>query len=59
MAELYDEETLLSDSNAKPIEVVPEMLDYEFVATCESADELRAVLKALKSGTFNFGLTWI
>ena len=59
MAELYDEETLLSDSNTKPIEVVSEMLDYEFVADCELANELRAVLKALKSGTFNFGLTWI
>ena len=33
-----------------PIEVLPEMLDYEFVASCDSADDLRAVLNALESG---------
>lgn len=40
----------MGDSNANLIEVVPEMLDYEFVANCESTDELRAVLNSLESG---------
>lgn len=47
-----DDESIfyVSSGNARPIEVLPEMLDYAFVDTCESANELRAVLKALKSG---------
>ena len=45
MTELYDE-----DNTKKLIEVVPEMLDYEFVANCDSPDELLAILKMLKSG---------
>ena len=57
MAELYDEDIFLGDSNVKPFDGVPEMLDYDYVANCESADELRAILKALKSGAFHFGLT--
>lgn len=45
-----DESIYISSGNAKSVEVLPEMLDYAFVDTCESANELLAVLKALKSG---------
>ena len=48
-----DWEWLLGDSNAKPIEVTAEMLDYEFIAKSTSIDELRAVLKALRKGAFS------
>ena len=50
MADLLDDESILySSDDVKPIEVLPEMLDYAFVDTCESINELRAVMKALKS----------
>jgi tetratricopeptide (TPR) repeat protein len=50
MADLLDDESILySSDDLKPIEVLPEMLDYAFVDTCESINELRAVMNALKS----------
>lgn len=55
MAELYDEvESLLGDSNTKPIEVIPEMLDYDFVENCSSPDELKAVMAALRKGSSRY-----
>lgn len=50
MTDLYVEEALLADGNSETIEVVPEMLDYGFVESCKSVDEMRAVYKALKNG---------
>jgi hypothetical protein len=45
MAEILDDDSILFSSGT-----APEMLDYAFVDTCESTNELRAVLKALESG---------
>lgn len=58
MAELYDEVgSLVGDSNTKPVEVIPEMLDYNFVENCNSPDELRAVMAALRKGASRYELS--
>ena len=58
MAELYDElGSLVGDSNTKPIEVIPEMLDYNFVENCSSPDELKAVMAALRKGASRYEIS--
>ena len=54
MAEFFDDDCLFGDAhkNAKHVEVIPEMLDYEFIGKCTSVDELRSVLAALKKGEY-------
>jgi len=56
MAELFNDSSLfgIGSSNAKPTEVIPEMLDYDFVNSCDSIsiDELKAILQTLKAGKF-------
>jgi len=55
MAELFNDSSLFgsgSSSNNAPIEVIAEMLDYDFVNSCSSIDELKAILQTLKAGKF-------
>ena len=54
MAELFNDSSLFGSgsNNAKPIEVFAEMLDYDFVNSCSSIDELKAILQTLKVGKF-------
>jgi len=56
MAELFNDTSLIgngsSSNNAKPIEVFAEMLDYDYVNSCDSTHELKAILQTLKAGEF-------
>jgi len=55
MAELFNDTSLFgsgSSSNNAPLEVIAEMLDYDYVNRCSSVDELKAILQTLKAGKF-------
>ena len=54
MDELFHDKTLFggeNNDNAKPVEVIPEMLDFDFVNDrCDSINELKAILHSLQTG---------
>ena len=54
MAELFNDSSLFGNgsSNAKPTEVIAEMLDYDYISRCSSIEELKAILQCLETGKF-------
>jgi hypothetical protein len=52
MAELGDLANILGDSQAAPIEITVDMLDYTFIEECDDVEKLRGILAKLQSNEY-------